>query len=571
MYMNLGSRAGRGRRLIGSAEQEIGAGDADREIPPGTPLRTVLATPFRTYTTVTSSIPLDGTPPRFDEGQRIQSAIIEVSKPNSRLWAEWDGIVARGANTTHPTVTLFLDDESSARAGAFASITVASATYTLRVVGELIPGSAGVHAVHVNVGPGNNTEPVYINGSAAAGIWGGGVAGTQLRVTEVAGEVMTWAGGQDSTSLHSAPQSGTLSTAAPGLTNYTVGTPNGETPTESDLASHRYRHHTAVAEHNGRVWVANSSGGTNEGAGGQMTVVASSLVSSVSFSAPTLVIPPQSTFSGTGDALQTGTRVTYPRCFAVHEGKLYLIGAVDQFVNTPALGDTLAIALFACECKDDGTIGPLFRVSSQSYTPMDDADLVNYDAVLGPPLLERAILHGIWGGSHPDSAQLPWTMWAKQGGAIYCEPTTIDIKGDGSYFVRLWRRLTAPDTRVWGQYSRDGGTTWSDIRELDIPNSPSSLAGTRLPNGKIALVGNMNTGETLRDPLYLALFDPDYCVRQSLYYVRQGVETVPTYPGEYKGGGAQYPGVWVGPTDLWVSYSIAKETIGVTRIPLSGL
>ncbi|MBB4017396.1 hypothetical protein GGR16_002425 [Chelatococcus caeni] len=532
---------------------------------PGTPLGTHVATPYRTWTSITTpSIPLDGTPPRFDEGLRLQAVSFEVSRPNNRLWVEWEGVVARGANTTHPAVTLFLDNETSARAGAWLTPPANSAAI-LRAAGEMIPGAAGVHTVYANVGPGNNNEPVYLNGSSASATWGGAL-GTQLRVTEVAGEVITWAGGQGPSSLQSEPQSGTLSAPAPSLTNYTVGAPSGAAPTQGDLASHRYRHHTAVAEHNGRVWVANSSSGTNEDAGGQMTVVAQSPTGTVSFSAPILVMPPQSAFSGTGASYVAGTRISYPRCFAKHEGKLYVISAVDQVI---APNQMLGILLGARECLDDGTVGPLFRISTESYTPASGVAAIDYDPVLGPPLLEQAILYGQWGGTTPGlSPTVSWTMWAQQAGDLFAEPTTVDAKGDGYALVRLWRRVTAPTNNLWAQYSTDGGLLWSDIRETDLPNSPSTAYGIRLPDGRIAVTGNLNSD---RDPLYLALFEEEYRVRQSLWYVRQGVPTTPTYPGEYKGGGASYASLAIGATDLWVSYSIAKETIGATRIPLSGL
>jgi len=538
---------------------------------PGTPLQTVAATPYIANEDLTAQIPVDSTPPRSSEGTRIQSVSIDVTRANSRLLVEWDGQVSADVVPTYVAAALFMDDDLACRAARWATCEVANRFDGLGLSTIMIPGSAGVHEVSVNVGPQANT--IRLNGTPL-GPFGIYASQAQLRVTELAGEVITWGGGQDPTSpptaayLESQPQNGDLSTEAPGLTNYTVGAPSGAAPTEGDLASHRYRHHTAVAEHNGRVWVANSSAGTNEGAGGQMTVVANSLTGVVSFSAPILVIPPQSAFSGTGAALVPGTRVTYPSCFAKHGGKLYLIGAIDEFSATGALGDTIGIALVARECNDDGTVGPLFRISTEAYTPASGVSAIAYDPVLGPPLLAIAKLYGQWGGSHPDETQVSWTMWAKQGSAIYAEPTTIDVNGDGTYMIRLWRRLTAPDHHFWVQYSEDGGATWSAIRETDIPNAPSTAFALRLADGRIALVGNMNSD---RDPLYLALFDGPELVRSDLYYVRQGVPTEPTYPGEYKGGGASYASLYLGATDLWVSYSIAKETIGVTRIPLAGL
>jgi len=388
----------------------------------------------------------------------------------------------------------------------------------------------------------------FLKGAVASvGVIGAGV-GASAFVAGRAGGAIVW--------------DGPLAAPAPGAAHYTVAAPNGADPTENDLASHRYRHHTAVAEHRSRVWVANSSGGTNEDASGQMTVVAHSPTDAIAFSAPLQAVPPQSAFSAAGASYTDGTRVTYPRCFVKHGGKLYLVAAVEGISG----GKTVGLALVARECRDDGTLGPIFRISTGAYAPLNGIAAINYDAALGPPIYARADLYGIWGGSHPDNTPAAWNMYTTQGAAMYAEPATIDASGDGSCLIRLWRRLTAPDTYVWVQHSKDGGATWSPLRQTDIPNAPSAVSGARLPNGKIAVAGNKDAS---RDPLYLALFDDDGLERGRLFYVRQGVRTTPTYPGEYKGGGAAYPGVWVGSADLWVSYSIAKETIGVTRIPLS--
>jgi hypothetical protein len=44
-----------------------------------------------------------------------------------------------------------------------------------------------------------------------------------------------------------------------------------------------------------------------------------------------------------------------------------------------------------------------------------------------------------------------------------------------------------------------------------------------------------------------------------------------TYAGTNKSGGAAYPGFAADATDVWIGYSMQKESIGVTRLPLSNI
>lgn len=91
----------------------------------------------------------------------------------------------------------------------------------------------------------------------------------------------------------------------------------------------------------------------------------------------------------------------------------------------------------------------------------------------------------------------------------------------------------------------------------------------RLTDGRIALVGNprSDSGGVARDPLYLALFSGSSGAIGGVYAVRQGLSGRPGIPNGQRGG-AQYPGLWQSGNALWISYSIAKQQIGVTRVAL---
>ena len=114
------------------------------------------------------------------------------------------------------------------------------------------------------------------------------------------------------------------------------------------------------------------------------------------------------------------------------------------------------------------------------------------------------------------------------------------------------------------QTSRDGGTTWSELRETDIPNAPGFTQALRLSDGRIAITGNQ---ESTRATLYLAIYDP-FEVTTSVYSILSSVSTTPTYAGTYKGGGAAYQDMVQVGNELYVSYSLQKESVGFSRVTI---
>ena len=73
-----------------------------------------------------------------------------------------------------------------------------------------------------------------------------------------------------------------------------------------------------------------------------------------------------------------------------------------------------------------------------------------------------------------------------------------------------------------------------------------------------------------RDPLYLAIFSTNGEL-QNVRALRQGLSDSPTHEGWHKHGGASYPGIAESDGVLYVSYSMQKETVGLTRIDLASL
>lgn len=366
----------------------------------------------------------------------------------------------------------------------------------------------------------------------------------------------------------SIPLDGTYS-FAPGLTNYAVDGPNGATATYSDLATLRYHHHTRVAVgSNGRVWVAYSGGLDSEDGSGQITEVRSSTDNWTTSTAQTIVTPSQST---PDDSHHPDIRITYPRAFVKYNGDLYLVSAVDQKTSYGGNTDEIGLALLAVKCNPDGTIGSPFLISAETYTPLATFPSYTYDPTLGPPLFLQANLFGTWGGSCPFQAPSSWTGYTTNGGAVFVEPSTITVSQDGQRLYRLWRRVNgSPTNLMYYSFSANLGSTWSPVIATNLPNAPSETTILKLANGNIAVVGNNQGDGVWRDPLYLAIFDGKTGYIRSVNAVRQGLSGVPTYPNGQTGG-AQYPGIWEDNGTLYISYSIAKQQIGMTTIPSNSL
>jgi hypothetical protein len=112
--------------------------------------------------------------------------------------------------------------------------------------------------------------------------------------------------------------------------------------------------------------------------------------------------------------------------------------------------------------------------------------------------------------------------------------------------------------RLYASLSKDDGKTWTTPLRTNIPDSPAKAVTGTLPNGKIYLIGNQislsTDGKT---------FDWAAAIRHGTPPLR--------HPGLYKDRGFQYPSALVEGNALWVIYSINKEDVAISHIPLSEL
>jgi hypothetical protein len=158
-----------------------------------------------------------------------------------------------------------------------------------------------------------------------------------------------------------------------------------------------------------------------------------------------------------------------------------------------------------------------------------------------------------------------------------------DRSSDGFYAVEGYKALSfyhLPDGRVAGVWkwskaaiSEDEGNTWSEM--LDAPSlimAGAKVWGQRTPDGRYALVYNPTQQDMYRWPLALVT-SGDGLNYDNLLLVNGRVSTR-RYAGQYKDFGISYvrgiaEGNGTPPGDaFWVTYSMNKEDIWVSRIPV---
>lgn len=159
-------------------------------------------------------------------------------------------------------------------------------------------------------------------------------------------------------------------------------------------------------------------------------------------------------------------------------------------------------------------------------------------------------------------------------GHSLCEPSTYRCP-DGM-LVRLYRDHQ-PTHRLYASLSRESGESWTVPMPTNIPDSPSRTAVGSLPDGTVFLAGNQvsepfdqaNRAHYTRDPLTLALSDDGLAFDRAVA-VRSGAPPI-RLPGTGKGRGYQYPSAVVVGDALWIMYSVGKEDVAISRVPLASL
>lgn len=344
-----------------------------------------------------------------------------------------------------------------------------------------------------------------------------------------------------------------------------------------------FSHHAHIAYHKGVFFAAWSNHPDGEDGPGQRVLCAVSK-GGRSWSAPFECLP---RFDRARPPAEDG-RVATSVGWAEGNGRLYVIGEVDDRVGNmgrdrismnrqdstqarPYLG-RYGWGRVARTVGADRKLGPVFWLEEDPPSPKEPGQ--DYPGLKDKRY--RALGGAILAFLRQPERMPAWdfrykTAWTYgEDGHLLCEPS-VYRRPDG-VLVKLSRdRDFEPSFTLYAAVSEDGGKEWKKAVRTNIPDSPSKSASGRLPDGRVYLIGNQvpRSSRGLRDPLVLSLskdgkrFDRAGAIRWGAPEIRS--------PGSAKSRGFQYPSALVAEQALWVVYSIGKEDVAVTRVPLESL
>ena len=142
----------------------------------------------------------------------------------------------------------------------------------------------------------------------------------------------------------------------------------------------------------------------------------------------------------------------------------------------------------------------------------------------------------------------------------------FDPASEDGTWCKLYRDLGGSSCK-YVSFSQDGGVTRTTATRTDFSDANSRSTAGVLPNGRVYVISNVLPHG--RNPLAVSLsedgltFDETALIRNDALPVR--------FDGRWKDTGFQYPSSTVVGDSLCVMYSVNKEDIQMTRIPLSEL
>ena len=147
----------------------------------------------------------------------------------------------------------------------------------------------------------------------------------------------------------------------------------------------------------------------------------------------------------------------------------------------------------------------------------------------------------------------------------YTEPGLF-LTDKGKQATLLFRNYSGT---LYASTSRDNGHNWSVPEITNYPDSTARIAAGNLPSGDAYIINNASATQFDRRQLVIGLsrdgllFDRAFLVRSEPTSMR--------FEGKHKLDGWQYPHALAWKRHFYVAYTINKEDVGITRIPLRQL
>ncbi|HEY0946558.1 MAG TPA: exo-alpha-sialidase [Opitutaceae bacterium] len=341
---------------------------------------------------------------------------------------------------------------------------------------------------------------------------------------------------------------------AVGVHNIQVYRANRTAPAHADGLGHTYLHAPMLAWWHGRFYLDYLSGPVSEHEAPCPTSFTTSR-DGLTWEAPRVLFP--------SFALSDGTLTL------THQRMSFFVTPDDRLLATafhgkaPSPNDGSGIGRVVREIKDDGSLGPIHFIRynrhhgwNESNTPYPFYTTSNDPGFVAAceALLANKLVTAQW-----------WEEDRAEDGFYRLPGKAISI------FHRADGKAVSIAKDAQHAISSDEGQSWTRLGfAANLPVNSSKYWGQRTPDGRYALV--FNPTSRLRHPLAVATSDDGQ--RFDHLLAIHGELPEQRFPGHYKNMGPQYVrGISEGNGSppggaLWLTYSVNKEDIWVSRVPV---
>jgi hypothetical protein len=278
-----------------------------------------------------------------------------------------------------------------------------------------------------------------------------------------------------------------------------------------------------------------------------------------------------------------GTRFNNANGFAVIDDQLYAMSDVSDRVAMPmsTSQDRIRVVRLCRSINPDGTLGKIFCLDDDPLKPIEGFPA--YPA--GDTELVEKINNYL---THPgNEIQLDFTNLTghlSDDNHIMIEPVPSYMLSNGT-LVRLYRDMGSKSAqnreeeeetksrRLYAAFSFDKGKTWTVPTRTSFPDATSRTNAGKLPDGQVYVINNiipLNPGGSGGRSMLAISLSGDGLNFDRVAVIRYAPPPR-RYEGRAKAIGFQYPHSVVVGDNLWVMYSVNKEDIQLTRIPLEEL
>ena len=276
-----------------------------------------------------------------------------------------------------------------------------------------------------------------------------------------------------------------------------------------------------------------------------------------------------------------GTRFQTSNGFVVIDNTLYALSDVADWAG-PSIRQRHRVTLgrLCRSIEENGNLGEIFWLLDKAPEPIDgfpsypagDPELVKkINTYIQQPGQEIQLNFGR--GVHPESDDNhgmgePVPSWKLANG------TLVRLYRDGGHKNAKTIRESeeSKSRRNYASFSFDKGKTWTTPTRTSFPDACARTNAGRLPDGQIYVINNVLPLSTKKGGRTLMAISLSH---DGLTFDRVGVIKLISPPIKYEGRakslGNQYPHSVIVDENLWVMYSVNKESIQVTKIPLSEL